>query len=153
MEPLIVALDHPSLDGLVATFMAELRSEARRFGPRSMRSPKPFPSLIDKLERGAPVRLAAVHDGRVIGVATVSDVGEIAVAVVGDRRRCGVGRSLIAAAIDRARMSGHGRLVLYSSRRSAAMTSLASQLGWIVVDQGRGRLDLIIDLTRHTRIA
>jgi GNAT superfamily N-acetyltransferase len=112
-----------------------------------MRSPKPFPSLIDHLGEPSLVRLCA-HDGRaVIGVATITDDGRLWVAVSEEHRQRGVGRRLITAAVERARVTGHRRLVLTSSHRSGAVAALAADLGWIVVDQGRGRIDLIIDLT------
>jgi GNAT superfamily N-acetyltransferase len=150
---LLVAVDHPSLDGQVEAFLAELRGETRRFGPHAMHSPKPFPSLLRKLDTRSATRLAAIETGRIVGMVAVAPAGDVAVAVVADRRDNGIGRALIAAAMDRARASGHGRLRLATSQRSAAMTALAASHGWIAVDLGRGKVDLIIDLTQHVRSA
>ncbi len=68
--------------------------------------------------------------------------------VVADARGRGVGLALARAMIDRARADGCRRLVLRSSRRSRAAVALAESMGFVVVDLGRGRIDLILDLVQ-----
>jgi hypothetical protein len=50
--------------------------------------------------------------------------------------------------VDRARSEGCRRLVLRSSRRSRAAVALARSMGFVVVDVGLGRIELILDLVR-----
>ena len=83
---LIVAADHPSLIDARDRFATELRAEQRFFG-RSAGTPKPFPSLISTLMCGDGPRLAAMVDGRIIGLACIQADGEASVAVVEQWRR------------------------------------------------------------------
>lgn len=141
---LIVAADHPSLDGDVERFVSDLRSETRRFGPRARCNPKPFPSLIAALRERGGFRLAAVECGRIVGLVRVDidDRGFIAVAP-GFRGR-GIGTQLGRAAIDRASERGHSRVVIRSNRRSSAIRRIGEELSCTVVDGRRGRIDLLI---------
>ena len=85
---LVVAPGHPSLDGAVAEFCDELRAETRWFGRRAARAPKPFPRLVERLAAASGIRLAAVHDGAVIGLAGIADdVGGGAELIVAVPRR------------------------------------------------------------------
>jgi GNAT superfamily N-acetyltransferase len=143
----VVAADHPSLDDDVSRFAETLRSERRTFGPSGAANPKPFPSLVERLRRDdGGVRLAALVDGEVVGLARVDRAGEVLIAVAASHRGRGIGTSLASHLVERARAHGYGRLVLRSSRRSLAATSLGRSMGFAVVDQGRGRIDLILDL-------
>ena len=145
----ITPADHPSLDGGVERFADEIKAEPRYFGRLDGTGPKPFPSLIARVcSRESGFRIAALHEGRVVGLARVDDAGEVFVVVVADARGRGVGLALARALIDRARMDGCRRLVLRSSRRSRAAVALAESMGFVVVDLGRGRIDLILDLVQ-----
>jgi GNAT superfamily N-acetyltransferase len=154
----IVAADHPSLDGAVGHFLDELRSEPRFFGPADSANPKPFPSLIDGLShvgddaQGTCFRLAAIDGGRVVGLVRVSSSGQVLVAVSPDRRGQGVGTVLARSVVERARALGFVQLCLRSSRRSRAATSLATSMGFMVIERGAGRIDLVLDLapTSHS---
>lgn len=149
----IVAADHPSLDRDVEAFLARLADEPRFFGPTAAANPKPFPSLIRALADRSGFRLAAVECGRVIGLVRIDGSGRAHLAVAPDRRAAGVGTLLGRAALDRAIQLGYTRIVLRSSRRSRAARRVGQSLGCIVVEQGRGRTDLIVDLHTSRRSA
>jgi GNAT superfamily N-acetyltransferase len=68
------------------------------------------------------------------------------VAVSLERRGQGVGTVLARSVVERARALGFVRLCLRSSRRSRAATSLATSMGFMVIERGAGRLDLVLDL-------
>jgi GNAT superfamily N-acetyltransferase len=145
----IIPADHPSLDAQVAQFAAVVRAEPRYFGRPNNPGPKPFPSLIARVcSRESGFRIAALHEGRVVGLARVDDHGEVYVVVVAASRGRGVGLALARALVDRARADGCTRLVLRSSRRSRAAVALAESMGFVVVDVGRGQIELILDLVR-----
>lgn len=142
----IIAADHPSRDREVARFLAGLASEPRYFGPSAAANPKPFPSLIQALGAHGGFRLAAIEGGHVIGLVRVDEHGHAFIAVVPERRGAGIGTALGRAALDRAIRLGYTRIVLRTSRRSRAARRVGTALGCTVVDQGRGRTDLIVDL-------
>lgn len=154
----IVAADHPSLDGAVGRFLDELRREPRFPGPSSSANPEPFPSLVDGLSSaGTPdptagFRLAALDGARVVGLARVDPTGQVLVAVAPDRRGDGVGTHLARHVVGRSRAVGFTHLCLRSSRRSRAATTLATAMGFMVIERGLGRVDLVLDLapTSHT---
>jgi GNAT superfamily N-acetyltransferase len=152
-----VAAEHPSLDGEVAEFVAELRAERRFFGPSGSANPKPFPSLItelerNELERSGGFRLAAMSAGRVIGLVRVDEGGTVFIAVASDRRAQGVGTLLLTTALERAARLRYGRLVIRSSRRSRAVRRVGERLGCAVVDGDRGRTDVILSVSDPTRL-
>lgn len=149
----IVAADHPVLDRDVDTFLARLADEPRFFGPTAAANPKPFPSLIRALAERDGFRLAATECGRMIGLVRVDPSGNAFLAVAPDRRGTGVGTTLGRAALDRAIQLGYTRITLRSSRRSRAARRVGQALGCVVVEQGRGRTDLIVDLSRFRRSA
>src|SRR5262245_13106189 len=143
--PLIVDADHPSLDAEHQRFFEALRAEPRYFGPSASTNPKPYPSLIDALRSREGFRLAAVDHGRVVGLARVAPDGELFIAIVADRRGTGVGTALGRAMLQRAARSGHGRVVMRSSRRSRAARRVGTQLGGRAVDRPHGRTEMIFD--------
>lgn len=156
----IVAADHPSLDDALHEFLDALRREPRFFGPTGSANPKPFPSLIDGLSTPATAdvgdgsfRLAAVDAGRVVGLARVDASGSVLVAVAPGERGRGIGTALARAVVDRARALGFLRLCLRSSRRSRAATTMATAMGFLVIDRGGGRVDLVLDLTPASHTA
>ena len=142
----LIAADHPSVEPDVERFLAVLRSEPRFFGPRARAAPKPFPSLIDALGRRSGFRVAAVADGEISGLITVDAHGDVAIAVAAERRGHGIGTALGRAAVARAIDLGYRRLVVRSSQRSHAARRVGEALGCTVIDVGRGRTDLILDL-------
>lgn len=147
----IVPADHPSLCDEIDRFLAELRSEPRYFGPSAKANPKPFPSLIEALREQDGFRLAAIDDGRVIGLCRIGRDGEFHVAVTSSRRGDGVGRDLARAALKRAAELRYPVVTARSTRRSRAMLRLCEQFGCTVIDLDRGRTELILtpaDLAR-----
>jgi GNAT superfamily N-acetyltransferase len=145
----IIAADHPSLDAGVERFADEIRAEPRCFGRADGTGPKPFPSLVARVcSRESGFRFAALHESRVVGLARVDDQGEVFIVVVAAFRGRGVGLALARAMVDRARSEGCRRLVLRSSRRRRAAVALARSMGFVVVDVGLGRIELILDLVR-----
>ena len=150
----VVSADHPSVDDEVARFAATLRAEPRWFGPSAVANPKPPRSLVDRLCRsGDGLRVAAIEDGEVVGLARVDAAGEVLIAVIPGRRGSGIGTALGAELVRRARLAGCTRLVLRSSRRSRAVGALGRAMGFTTVDVGRGRIDLILDLVPAGRSA
>lgn len=149
----IVAADHPSLDREVELFLADLGSEPRFFGPSAASNPKPSSSLRRRLTERSGFRLAAVECGRVIGMVRIDERGHAHLAVVADRRGHGVGTLLGRAAVERAIASDYTRIVLSATRRSQVVRRVGESLGCIVVEQGLGRTDLIVDLFADRRSA
>jgi GNAT superfamily N-acetyltransferase len=149
----IVSADHPSLDDDIERFAQRLRAERRYLGPSASANPKPGRALIDGVcNVGDGIRVAALDGTDVIGLARVDPSGQVLIAVDPDRRGAGVGTAMAAELVRRARVAGHTRLVLHSSRRSRAATALGRAMGFTVVEQERGRVDLILHL-RRTRSA
>jgi GNAT superfamily N-acetyltransferase len=148
-----VSGDHPSLDGDLDRFLAELRSEQRRFGPSSRANPKPFPSLIKHLRQRGGFRVAAVERGRAVGLARVDEAGVVSIAVAADRRGWGIGAALLRATLKRAIALEYTRLAIHSTRRSWAIRRIGEQLGCTVVDGDIGRTDLIVELDEGRRSA
>ena len=149
-SPIVIAApDHPALGPALARFAEELRAETRYFGRRGRAARKPTPSFVRRLVAPAPgVRLAALVDGRVVGVARADATGpdgpELRIAVVAEWRGRGVARTLTAQILERTGALGYQRLVVRSSRRSTALRALAASLGCELVDHGRGRIDVIL---------
>ena len=133
----ITAADHPSLDAGVARFADEVKAEPRYFGrPGGTRAEAVSLSHRAGVLRESGFRIAALHEGRVVGLARVDDDGEVFMVVVAAARGRGVGLALARAMVERARDRGCRRLVLRSSRRSRAAVALAESMGFIVVDAG-----------------
>lgn len=126
-EPTIVAADHPSIDGALARFLTDLRSDPGSLGPSGSTHPEPHRSLVDAL---APAdggsRLAAVVDGRIIALAGVDRHGDIRVAVAADHRGRGVGAELVRHVVERARMRGTSRPCGRSTRRPETPGNVAN---------------------------
>jgi GNAT superfamily N-acetyltransferase len=143
----VVAADHPSLTAEIERFVMDVRAESRFLGPTAAAAPKPGRTLLARLsEPGPGVRVAGTLDGRVLGLARVDHRGELWVAVTAEHRGRGVGTAIAAELISRCRTLGYTRLVMRSSRRSRAALALGASMGFTVVDLGRGRVDLILDL-------
>ena len=143
----IIAADHPSLDAGIEQFADEVKAEPRCFGRFVGTGPKPFPSVVARVcSRESGFRIAALHEGRVVGLARVDDRGEVLLVVVAAARGRGVGLALARALVDRARADGVARLVLRSSRRSRAAVALAESVDFVGADAGLGQVELILDL-------
>lgn len=145
----LVAPEHPSLDGAIDRFAAGLRNESRYFGRRGAAAPKPTPSLVRRLTAPGPdqLRLAAVADGEVIGMARLDeeapDGAELLIAVSLPWRRQGVALALGRDIVARAHQLGHGRVFMRTCYRASELRDLGHELGFDVVDTGRGRLELV----------
>lgn len=149
----VVAVDHPSLDRDVERFLDDLRRESRFFGPTTHTNPKPFPSLIQLLERRTGFRLGVVECNRLIGLARVDRAGQVFIAIAADRRGTGVGTLLGTALVERAIQLGHHRLSGHTTARSMAANQIAASLGCTIVAGEGGRTDLIVDLRAQARSA
>lgn len=149
----IISADHPSYSGEITRFLDRLRSEPRYFGPSAKANPKPFPSLIEALGGRGGFRIAAVEQGRIVGLARVDGAGELFLAVVADRRGAGIGAALGRASLERAAGLHYHRIVMRSTRRSRAAHRVAEQLGCLVVDHVHGRTDLILAPLGLTHLA
>ncbi len=142
----IAAADHPSLFGEIEGFIERLRTEERYFGPTASRNPKPTRSLLAALQGRGGVRMAALDDDRIVGLVRVDGSGELFLAVDGEHRGSGIGTELGRAAAVRARDLYYTRLVIRSTQRSRAVRRVGEELGCLVVDGRRGRIELLIDL-------
>lgn len=142
----IAAADHPSLFGDIDAFIDRLQSEERYFGPSAKLNPKPTKSLLAALRGRGGFRMAALDDDRIVGLVRVDGSGELFLAVDGEYRGHGVGTELGRAAAMRARELFYTRLVIRSTQRSRAVRRVGEELGCLVVDGRRGRIELIIDL-------
>jgi GNAT superfamily N-acetyltransferase len=154
----VVAPGHPSLDGAIHRFGNDLRAEARWFGRKAAGSSKPSTHLVARLEADGPgIRLAAVCDGELIGLARI-DLGtaggaELLVAVAAPWRGRGVALALGRAVVTRAHRAGIPRIVMRTRYRGAELRELLASLGFQVFDLGPGRLDLVRTLTPDARTA
>lgn len=149
----IVAADHPSLDGEIDAFLGALQREQRYFGPTARRNPKPASSLIDALRSRGGFKMAAVADGRIVGLARVDGGGDLKIAIGAEHRGAGVGTRLGQAMAERARDLHYRRLVLRSTKRSRAARRVGEELGAVVVEHGRGRMEFILDLIETEQTA
>ena len=150
MAPYVVAIDHPSLQLLVDPFVDGLRSESRRFDRRGRANPKPFPSLVRKVTDRQRRRFGVIEPERLVAMASLSRDGEVAVAVLANRRGRGLGSMLLSNVVERAGALGYRRLVMESSRRSRPVAALGARFGWKSFEIGLGRVELVLDL-RHSR--
>ncbi|MFK7920083.1 MAG: GNAT family N-acetyltransferase [Ilumatobacter sp.] len=152
MTRLIVAVDHPSLHHLIAPFVNDLRCESRRFGRTDAANPKPFPSLVRRVTDSGRARFGVIGPTGLIGMASLAVDGEVSMAISAPHRGNGHGTALLNHVIDQADRAMFARVSMSSSRRSQPVERLGQRLGWTTLDQGRGHIDLILDLPRQ-RIA
>lgn len=150
---LVVAADHPSLADDIESFLERVQREQRYFGPTARSNPKPFPSLVESLRARGGFRMAAVECGTIVGLARVDGAGEMFLAVGREHRNCGIGTALGHAMALRAGDLHYTRLVVRTSRRGLAARRIGEQLGAVVLDLGRGRTELLLDLARDERSA
>lgn len=150
---LVVAADHPSLAGDIDAFLDRVQLEQRYFGPTARSNPKPFRSLMASLRERGGFRMAAIECGRIVGLARVDAAGELFLVVGAEHRGRGIGTALGGAMAARASDLQFTRLVLRTSRRSLAARRVGEELGAVVLDRGRGRTELILDLLPGARSA
>ncbi len=112
---LVIAVDHPSLDGALQTFLDELRAESgcSGRGPSSGRTPPT--ELIDRLGAPRTMRLGIVAGGRLVAVASVDNDGSVALAVARDQRRRGFANELMEVVSARASAIGYPPLHRYTT--------------------------------------
>jgi GNAT superfamily N-acetyltransferase len=144
--PHIVAADHPSLERDIERFLDRLRAEPSSFGPTASLDPKPYASLVASLGGRGGFRLAATECGQIIGLVRVDGGGGVSMAVAAEHRGRGLGAALGQAALERAIVLAYRRLVLHSRLHGRATRRVGESLGCVVVDDGRGRTDVIIDV-------
>lgn len=149
----IVAADHPSLGPDIDAFLDRVQREQRFFGPTARRNPKPFASLMTALRERGGFRMAAVECGRIVGLARVDAAGELYMIIGPEHRGRGVGTALGRATAERSWGLGYSRIVLRTTKRSHAARRVGEALGAVVVDRGRGRTDVILDLIPAERTA
>lgn len=142
-----VAADHPSLAGDIDAFLRWIEPETGL--SRSTADPSPTDSLR---ERGG-FRMAAIECGSIIGLARIDGAGELFLIVAPEHRERGVGTALGWAMARRARQLHYSRLVLRASRRSRALLQIGEHLDAVVVEVGRGWVEVILDITGSERTA
>ncbi len=114
-SPLVIAVDHPSLDGALQTFLDELRAEVGCAGRGPTAARTPSPDLIDRLGAPRTMRLGVISGGRLLAVASVTNDGSVALAVVRDHRRRGIANELMEVVSARASAIGYPPLHRYTT--------------------------------------
>jgi GNAT superfamily N-acetyltransferase len=104
---LVIAVDHPSLNGTLKIFIDELRAERGCKGHGPARGRTPFPELIERLAAPKMMRLGVMHERRLIAVAAVDNHGAVALAVVEEFRRRGIANELVKVLSERAANIGY----------------------------------------------
>ncbi len=104
---LVIAVDHPSLNGTLGLFLDELRAERGCKGHGPARGRTPFPELIERLAAPKMMRLGVMHERRLIAVAAVDNHGAVALAVVEEFRRRGIANELVRVLSERAATIGY----------------------------------------------
>lgn len=111
---LVIAVDHPSLDGAFDTFIGELRAEPQC----SQRRPRsPSPGLIERLRAPRTMRLGVMAGHRLVAVVAVDNDGVAALAVVRDHRRRGIANELMDIVSVRAGAIGYPPLHRFTTPR------------------------------------
>ncbi len=104
---LVIAVDHPSLNGTLGVFLEELRTERGCKGRGPTRGRIPFPELIERLAAPKMMRLGVMQERRLIAVAAVDNQGAVALAVVEEFRRRGIANELVTVLTERAELLGY----------------------------------------------
>lgn len=115
---LVIAVDHPSLDGTLRIFIDELRAERGCKGHGPSRARTPYPELIDRLAAPKMMRLGVMHERRLIAVAAVDNHGAVALAVVEEFRRRGIANDLVRVLSERAAALGYPPLHRFTAARA-----------------------------------
>lgn len=146
MTSYIAALDHPSLHDQIRPFVNRLCAESRRFGGAGRANPKPFPSLVRKVSDPRRLRFGVVEGAQLIGMASLADDGEVAMAIDPGHRGKGHGTVLLRHVLDTAAHRSFPRLHMQTSRRSVPLARLSAQLGWTSIGREHGRVELFFDV-------
>jgi GNAT superfamily N-acetyltransferase len=112
---LVIAVDHPSLDGALDTFLDELRAETHRADRRRVSGRSPSPQLVERLAAGRTMRLGVLAGRRLVALASVDNDGAVALAVSRDHRRRGVAKELMEVVTARATAIGYPPLHRYTT--------------------------------------
>ena len=115
---LVIAVDHPSLNGTLGVFLGELRAERGCTGRGPSRGRIPFPELIERLGAPKMMRLGVMADRRLIAAAAVDNHGAVALAVVAEFRRRGIANELVRVATERAEALGYPPLHRFTASRA-----------------------------------
>jgi GNAT superfamily N-acetyltransferase len=115
---LVIAVDHPSLDGTLGVFLDALRTERGCKGRGPTRGRVPFPELIERLGAPQMMRLGVLHERGLIAVAAVDNDGAVALAVVEEFRRRGIANELVTVLTERARTLGYPPLHRFTAPRA-----------------------------------
>lgn len=102
---LVVAVDHPSLDGALADFLGGLRDELESAGHAGSRTPSA--ELIGRLAASRTMRLGVMAGPRLVAVAAVDNHGAVALAVARTHRRRGIANELMEVVQARAAAIGY----------------------------------------------
>jgi GNAT superfamily N-acetyltransferase len=113
---LVVAVDHPSLDGALADFLGDLRDELGSGGHAGSRTPSA--ELIERLAAGRTMRLGVMTGTRLVAVVAVDNDGAVALAVARDHRRRGIANELMEVVQARAAAIGYPPLHRFSAPRA-----------------------------------
>lgn len=112
---LVIAVDHPSLDGALDAFLDELRAETSGARRRTAGGRSPSPDLVERLAADRTMRLGVLAGRRLVAVASVDNDGAVALAVTRDHRRRGVARELMEVVTTRAAAIGYPPLHRYAT--------------------------------------
>ncbi len=112
---LVIAVDHPSLDGALAAFLEELRRESGTCGHVLSRARTPSLELIERLRARQTMRLGVMVAGRLVAVASVDNDGVVALAVARNQRRRGIATELMEVVSARAKAIGYPPLHRFST--------------------------------------
>jgi GNAT superfamily N-acetyltransferase len=112
---LVIAVDHPSLDGALERFLDELRNERACVARRPTPGRTPSPALIARLGATKVMRLGVLVSGRLIAVAAVDNDGAVALAVAKDHRRRGIANALMEVVSERTTSIGYPPLHRYTA--------------------------------------
>ncbi len=115
---LVIAVDHPSLDGTLGVFLDVLRAERGCKGRGPTRGRVPYPELIDRLGAPQMMRLGVLHERRLIAAAAVDNLGAVALAVVPEFRRRGIANELVTVLTERAGLLGYPPLHRFTAPRA-----------------------------------
>ncbi|WP_040491949.1 GNAT family N-acetyltransferase [Ilumatobacter nonamiensis] len=146
MSTYVVAIGHPSLQSLVGPFVETIRTETRRFDRAGIRNPKPFPSLIRKVTDPDRRLFGVMTDGELVGMGSLADDGEVAMAIAATHRGRGIGTCLLQHLALTAERDGYTRLLMESSRRSRPIAQLGTKFGWTSFDLPHGRVEMTLQL-------
>jgi len=143
---LVVAVDHPSLQHLVPPFVETLRRERRHFGRAGRANPKPFPSLVRRITDPQRRRFGVMLHGNLIGMASLADDGDVAIAIDASHRNMGHGGRLLEHVVRTAARDGYHHLTMASSQRSRPIACLGGRSGWTTQLTAPGRLEMFLPL-------